>query len=145
MTRSTLDAVALLLSDAVFGSFSIRDANTSELDDTCKLVLAAHQVAGASPWKIIPFRFAWCAHRRVHEIDVIVTRRWRANDRFHKIARVGTPCKTSTFALQEAAIERFAPEAEFSRSLHRGMQAAALDAAYELHETPPMQIGRAHV
>lgn len=77
--------------------------------------------------------------------DVIVTRRCRANDRFHEIARVCAPLEGTYARPQEAGFETFTPEAEFSRSLHRGATSLgpALDArtklppACSIHAPPP--------
>lgn len=84
---------------------------------TCNTYANALIVLWEAPWKIIPLGLVDCTPRVCTGPDVIVTRRWLANDRFHKIARV--PRKTSMHTRQEAvAFGRFKPEAEFSRSLH---------------------------
>lgn len=75
--------------------------------------------------------------------DVIVTRRCRANDRFHEIARARAcaPLEGTCARPQEAGFETFTPEAEFSRSLHReqpaGWACLHLTRARNFHRRAP--------
>lgn len=75
--------------------------------------------------------------------DVIVTRRCRANDRFHEIARARAcaPLEGTCARPQEAGFETFTLEAEFSRSLHReqpaGWACLHLTRARNFHRRAP--------